>query len=209
VAASCAAREPRIVILRDEVGLVSTIADFRSGATWRPIAFGRDRAALTLAPLRIRSRSSAFARSPSLSVSAFLHSIMPSPVRWRSSITMLAAISAMSMLRISLSLGTAETPQVPKLSFKKRGRGPFFGVSSRRRFGDLDEFLARLDDLLDHEAPAFEDRVRCAARVQADRPARIVVAGDHVRDAERRMIGVDDGNDRDAGFIASVTAILW
>ncbi len=46
------------------------------------------------APLLMRSSSSAFARSPSASVSAFLHSIMPRPVRWRSSITVLAEISA-------------------------------------------------------------------------------------------------------------------
>ena len=60
----------------------------------RPAAFD------ALAPLLIRRSSSAFARSPAASVSAFLHSIMPSPVRWRRSITMLAAISAMSSLQL-------------------------------------------------------------------------------------------------------------
>ena len=33
--------------------------------------------------------------------------------------------------------------------FKKRGRGPFFRLCSGSRFGDLDEFLARLNDFLD------------------------------------------------------------
>ena len=42
------------------------------------------------------------ARSPRVSVSAFLHSIMPSPVRSRSSITMLAVISAICCSSSSL-----------------------------------------------------------------------------------------------------------
>ena len=87
----------------DEVGLAIDLdhrrRPCRPAATYAPMtpsAATRPAALLALAPLLMRSSSSAFARSPSASVSAFLHSIMPSPVRWRSSITMLAEISAMS-----------------------------------------------------------------------------------------------------------------
>ena len=76
----------------------STIAAVTApGHTCSPItpsAAIRSAALLALAPLRIRSSSSAFVMSPAASVNAFLHSIMPSPVRWRRSITMLAEMSA-------------------------------------------------------------------------------------------------------------------
>ncbi len=43
-----------------------------------------------------RMSSMAFSMSPPAAVSAFLHSIMPKPVRSRSSLTMAAVISAIS-----------------------------------------------------------------------------------------------------------------
>ena len=84
----------------------STIApDLASAARYAPTmpsAATRPAAFDALAPLLIRSSSSALAISPSASVSAFLHSIMPRPVRWRRSITMLAEMSAMLLPRRSL-----------------------------------------------------------------------------------------------------------
>jgi hypothetical protein len=59
-----------------------------------PSAAIRPATLLAFAPLRMRSRSSALLMSPPASSSAFLHSIMPSPVRLRRSLTMLAVISA-------------------------------------------------------------------------------------------------------------------
>ena len=60
-----------------------------------PSAVIRLAAVLAFAPLFIRNKSSAVFRSPPVSINAFLHSIMPSPVRSRNSFTMLAVISAM------------------------------------------------------------------------------------------------------------------
>jgi hypothetical protein len=97
------ARKSSFLATKSVSQFTSTIAAvFASGATYRPItpsAAMRLAAFDALAPLLIRSSSSALARSPAASVSALLHSIMPSPVRWRRSITMLAAISAMSSLQ--------------------------------------------------------------------------------------------------------------
>ena len=61
-----------------------------------PSAARRPAALLALAPLLMRSKSSAAFMSPPDSVNAFLHSIMPSPVRSRSSFTMPAVMSAIS-----------------------------------------------------------------------------------------------------------------
>ena len=44
----------------------------------------------------LRSHSSAFSKSPPVSASAFLQSIMPAPVFSRRSLTIAAVISAMS-----------------------------------------------------------------------------------------------------------------
>ena len=177
---------------------------FASGATYSADhAFGRDaagglrRLGAALDAQQLLGLREVAARLP---VSAFLHSIMPSPVRWRRSITMLAAISAMSSLQCvpgrdrRAARGPAPAPpprRVPTGSAATAaGSGSLpYAVGVVRH---LDEFVAGLHDLLDHVAPAFEDRVGRAAGVQADRAARIVVARDHVRDADRRMVGVDD-----------------
>ncbi len=93
----------KIVVLGDEIGLAIDFDDRRDlriacrRAIRSRLRPRRGSAALeAFAPLFTRSRSSALARSPEVSVSALLHSIMPSPVRWRSSITMLAEISAIA-----------------------------------------------------------------------------------------------------------------
>src|SRR5207253_2502423 len=156
-----------------------------------PSAAMRSAAFDALAPLRMRSSSSAFAASPPVSASAFLHSIMGSPVRLRRSITMLAVISAMLLapgLRVA-----ARQSQVPSDALRffiptgcrsnrrdrsKRGRG---SLRSRRRFVSryFDEFIG-LNDFLDHLAATFEDCVGDTAGIQANRAARVVVAGYHV-----------------------------
>src|SRR4029450_11535757 len=116
-------------------------------------------------PLLMRRISSAFARSPAASVSAFLHSIMPSPVRWRRSITMLAAISAMSLLRYvtgrvrRVRHRRRMRPAQPGSRLSTRPRAAGTAPLGRRVVGHLDEFLAGLDDFLDHVASALEDRI--------------------------------------------------
>ena len=79
--------------------LTSIIAPFFPSALINmltsPSEATRPAALLALAPLLMRSKSSAAAVSPEVSVNAFLHSIMPRPVRSRRSLTIVAVISAM------------------------------------------------------------------------------------------------------------------
>ncbi len=126
--------------------LTSTIAPvLPSGVTVAPTtpsAATRPAALDALAPLLIRSSSSALTMSPSLSDSAFLHSIMPSPVRWRSSITVLAEMSAILRPRLSLFTGTLRCPDGaaprsagPRIAGQKQGGrfhlGPLAGWCRR------------------------------------------------------------------------------
>src|SRR5450759_839131 len=178
--------------------LSSTIAaDLPSAAMVAPISPSvatRSAALDALAPLLMRSSSSALPRSPLVSVNALLHSIMPSPVRPRSSITMLAVTSA-----ITCSLHVVFAHR------RYCGGQKNFGLASGRPSPstqcprlvsrDLDEFLG-LHDLLYDLALAFEDRVGDATRVQPYGAARVVVAGDHVGDAIGRMVGIDHSDDR-------------
>src|SRR6185369_17493638 len=100
----------------------------------------RPAALLALAPLLMRSSSSAFFRSPPASVSAFLHSIIPSPVSSRSSFTRAAVISAIRLIHSF------------RLQIEKRGlAGPLCLAFMQARsvvslvIGriDFDEFVAR------------------------------------------------------------------
>src|SRR5690554_4294386 len=89
-------------------------------------------------PLALRRSSMAFSRSPSASTRAFLHSIMPSPVRSRNSLTMLAVIPAITLCLtqsdsnngkyIQTAADRVQGPEQasdPGESFKKRGIAPF------------------------------------------------------------------------------------
>src|SRR6185437_7418577 len=176
-----------------------------------PSAATREAALEALAPLLMRKSSSAFFMSPPASSSAFLHSIMPSPVSSRSSFTMPAVISAISILSITSFPRRRESwipagagDDVVELTKKGLCIAPFSphpcaGPLLLLGVLDLDELLARLRHHLGHDlAAALEDRVRHAAGVEPDGARRIVVAGDHVVDAVERVVGVDDAHDRDA-----------
>src|ERR1700682_2550926 len=185
----------------------STIApSLPSGERHAPIAPSaatREAALLALAPLLMRSSSSAFLMSPCASSNAFLHSIMPSPVRSRNSLTMPAVISAIAFLPV-------RHPREGGDPVAKKGLlAPFVQDHSRepsdwppsclRRVLDLDEVVGRRGDhLVDHLAAALEDRVRHAAGVEADGARRVVVAGDHVVDSVERVVRVDDADDGNA-----------
>src|SRR5207248_7796491 len=65
----------------------------------------------------------------------------------------------------------------------------------------FDELISALDDLLHRLALAFEHGVGDAARVQANRAARIIVAGNDVGDAVGTVIGIDDGDDGNAKLL--------
>ena len=177
-------------------------------AAMRPAAFD------ALAPLLIRSSSSAFARSPAgfgQRLLAFHHAQPGALAQFHHHACgnfrhLVAPCSCWSCspprprgaLRASAS---GPAPPVAAADAGRRAGAPAAGAVRRRFVRDLDELVAGLDDLLDHRAAALEDRVGDAAGVQADRAARVVVARDHVRDADRRMVGVDDADDRDAELL--------
>ena len=81
-------------------------------ALTKPSAATREAALLALTPLLMRSSSSAALKSPSVSTSAFLQSIMPRPVASRRSFTIPAVISAIFH-------------SFRKHNLKKRGSRPF------------------------------------------------------------------------------------
>src|SRR5438552_122629 len=128
-----------------------------------PSAATRLAALLALAPLLMRSSSSAFLRSPPASARAFLHSIMPRPVISRSSLTMPALISVM--------------PAPCRIQVEKKGRSAPFSFTwraptRRPRLPHLDELVARGgDDLFERLRAPFEHGVRDAARVEPNRAA--------------------------------------
>src|SRR6266404_887751 len=156
-----------------------------------PSAATRLAALLALAPLLMRSSSSAFLRSPPVSDSAFLHSIMGRPVSSRSSLTLPALISVIPQL----------------LQIEKKGRSAPFRPHGERLFAalaflHLDELVARCsDDLFEGLRAPFEHRVGDAARVEPDRAARVVVARNHVADALGVVVRIDHADYRDAELV--------
>src|SRR5690348_854788 len=188
----------------------STIAAvLPSAETWAPIAPSaatREAALEAFAPLLMRSSSSAFFMSPPASSSAFLHSIMPSPVRLRSSLTIPAVISAISLCSVRLARPAFLRPVARNIvqPYEKGARWPLSRRTRRRPLLllgvlHLDEILRRRGHhLVDHLAAALEDRVGNAAGVEPDRAGRIVVAGNHVVDPVEGVVRIDHAHDRDA-----------
>ena len=110
--------------------LTSTMATFLlSSLAWmeiRPSAAVRPAFLSALARPVLRMCSIAASMSPSHSTSAFLHSIMPAPVRSRRSFT-IAAVIAMSERPLSKSSNLCAPPltEEPEI-FQKRGLCPLF-----------------------------------------------------------------------------------
>src|SRR5258708_13111532 len=157
----------------------------------------------------MRSRSSAFFMSPPASSSALLHSIMPSPVRSRSSLTMPAVMSAILVCSL-LPCTFPDCPRPYRIPVKdpvaKKGAcAPFFrrlrrsGRSLFFRAVDFHEFVA--DDFLDGLAAPVEDRVGNPTRVQAHRAAGVVVSWNDVVHPVGRMVGIDNADHRDAKLV--------
>src|SRR5699024_8593042 len=114
--------------------------------------------------------SMALAKSPSASVRAFLHSIMPQSVCLRSSITSFAEI-AIVILSYSIRWG---------IRAEKSGVGGFLSGGSL--------LVALL---------ALHDGVRHGAGDQLDSADGVVVAGDDPVDLIGVAVGIDDRNDGD------------
>src|SRR4051812_5616719 len=133
-----------------------TLASAASQAPITPSAAIRLAALLALAPLLMRSSSSAFFRSPSHSANAFLHSIIPRPVSSRSSFTSPALISAIF--------------RKAPYRLKKRGRSPFsLPPAAANLFCcailfHFDELVARGGgDFFERLRASFQDRIGNAA----------------------------------------------
>src|SRR5712692_10187176 len=176
--------------------LTSTIAPIlASAATWiamTPSAAVRAEALDALFPRRTRSSSSALAALPSASTSAFLHSIIGASVLSRRSLTMLAVISAITGNPAALEI-QKKGASAPLLG---RNRG---SLRLRARLFDFDEFIRGCtDDFLHDLAATFQDRIGDPACIQANRPAGVVVARNHIGDPVRRMVGIDDPDNGDA-----------
>src|SRR5690242_8545047 len=102
---------------------------------------------------RLRNTTSASPTSPFVSTRAFLHSIMPAPVRWRSSLTNAAVISAIIPALSDLARPRDAAPEllVSALFDRRLGLGFGFGGGSltlRRRSGLFFHAQALGHDLL-------------------------------------------------------------
>src|SRR5664279_469111 len=179
-------------------------------AATTPSAATRNEAFDALLPSLTRSSSSALSMSPSASVRAFLHSIMGASVLARSAPTMLAVIAAIVLLLVTSLPGRAATA----IGFgceKGAEAAPGSARPVRRAAGRSDRGFVDLDELVAHGGAlhhfvgrvrlALEHRVGNRLGVQRDRLRRVVVAGDDVVDADRRMVRIDDRDDRDAELL--------
>src|SRR5690554_2565965 len=209
-----------------ELTSTSTALPAAWAAATRPSAATRSAFLSALARPDLRSASAAASMSPLFSVSAFLHSIMPAPVRSRSSLTMDAVISIGGprirgiraegrapaaggwWRRQGLPAAMAATPGgAAALPGSAGGLGlvggfAFLGGLLRRaarglRVG-LDELVLAHDGGVGRGGLALEHRVGGGASVQLHGADGVVVARDRVVDQVGVVVGVDHGHHRDA-----------
>src|SRR5690606_33660640 len=190
-----------------------------------PSAVARPSRLAALARPRSRSRVAAFSMSPPASVSAFLQSIMPAPVRSRRSFTAAAEISA-TLLVSSCRLapdGSADLAlaRVHVVAIAARAAGAAARAAAARaapaprRLLDLDHHAARAGarallaprprlgaGLRAHallvEPGALDAGLGDVVAVELDRARRVVVGRDHEVDPVRVAVAVHDRDDRDA-----------
>src|SRR5690606_2116918 len=163
--------------------LISTRAPVvpSTAAETTPSAVTREAALEALLPSFTRRISSAFAKSPSASVRAFLHSIIGASVLARSSATMLAVIAAICFLR-SVQGAMSSSPH-QKFSEKKGLMSPSLRLSRRGSgcFVDFHELVVAGVGSGNHFVHgvglAFQDGVGHGLGVQGHSLGRVVVAG--------------------------------
>src|SRR5436190_11720272 len=173
-------------------------ASLRSALTLMPItpsAAIRPAFFSTFAPARLRSKSAAASMSPLVSLKACLHSIMPSPLRSRSSFTCVAEILmtaprwtpllALFLFRDGGFTSRARAPARSALGRRRGGlggrvgsglgRGRNRGAAARRHF-HFDRVVLQLDEIFvvfrlgDFRLrAAFQHRVRGGLRIEPDR----------------------------------------
>src|SRR5216117_3124317 len=145
-----------------------------------------------LLPSLTRKSSSALAELPSASTNAFLHSIIGASVLSRRSLTMLAVIPAITWNLAALKV-QKKGAAAPLLARNRRS------LPLRLELFDFDEFNGGCtDDFLHDLAAALQDRIGDPARIQPNRPARVVVARNDIGDSIWRVIGIDDPDNGDA-----------
>src|SRR5688500_264126 len=180
-------------------------------ASTRPWLAARSAFEAALAAPRLRSVSMASSMSPLLSASAFLHSIMPTPVRWRSSMTCLGEISAnMNSLPSTAAPGGLRWGSSSPRALVRRG-GCDLGSGGLGRLRDgvaavghglagrLDRLgLGSLGLLRRGHALALDHGVGDHAAEQADGPDRVGVARGRRLDHLGVAVRVGDADDRDA-----------
>src|SRR5690606_27264417 len=168
-------------------------------------------------PLALRRSSIALSMSPSASTRAFLQSIMPRPVRSRSSLTIPAVI-----LAILLPLQLQKNFQLYESDFKKKGRSPSFFiacaaslcacsrttfVSTHSRSGSRSSVIvADFDELAVATyrielATTFKAGICYSAGIQLDCPNGVIVARNREINAVRVAVGVNYADHRDAKVV--------
>jgi hypothetical protein len=172
-----------------------------SAAMWiatTPSAATRVAALLALLPSLTRRISSAFAMSPAASVSAFLHSIIGASVLARSSLTMLAVISAIALLQIQ-SIIRHDAARALGAGRVAAGRPCDYSAASTSTNSSSPASCCTTSLM-----PWLLPSRMASATPRAYRRiglGRVVVAGDHVVDAFGRVVGVDHADHRDAQLL--------
>src|SRR3569833_3273353 len=175
-------------------------------ATLAPSAATRpaDLSALAMPVLRISSTAASM--SPPGSGNAFLHSIMPDPVRSRSSFTSAAVISFVLSSRSFFSCLVVSLFLRVVLLLRRGALGLLHDPLDRLLIAALDlgrGALIHLDELvagrgLQRGRMAVDHRIGRTAHVDLNRARGVVVAGDDVVDIVRAVVGIDHADHRDA-----------
>ena len=216
-----------VVVLGDEVGLrvdlEHDVAARLLVAANHDATLGRDARGL-LVGLRGAGLAQPLGREIDValvSTSAFLHSIMPAPVRSRSSLTKAGLISMAGVLlrssqarSLGLGLFFAAPPSAGRFLAASVGRpfartlvtrARFFGGGSARPSlrpsacrSRRARRTRRRPSALGNRGLAVDDGVGDAFSVELNGAHRVVVARDQVVDALGRAVRVDDGDDGNA-----------
>src|SRR5690606_9098835 len=161
-------------------------------------------------PLALRRSSMALSMSPSASTNAFLQSIMPRPVRSRSSLTIPAVI-----LAILLPLQMQKNFNYTNPISKKRGVAPLFlchvagnsGAGCSTTFaGSCSVSVADFDELAVTAnrikvATPFDAGIGYSGSVQLDGANGVIISGDREVDTVGVAVGVDHADDRNAQVV--------
>src|SRR5680860_1582715 len=170
-------------------------------------------------PDDLRSSSIAASTLPSDSTKAFLHSIMPRPVRSRSSLTIAAVIAAMlGPLKIS-EFGRKACPEFVRAGFESQSKSSValkpcsqallctLLCSRRCAWG----FFANFNKLVCANVDRFQAGVSNRFHVNLDSTDGVIVTRDYVINTVRVAVGVNHANNRNTqlvGFFDSDTLVV-